>query len=258
MPIYPSAEKELLENIGTRTMYLPCNSLVKKWQVFEPSVPLPLSHQTSAKFPLPPQTDPIFECTLTAGDLLYIPRGWWHDVTPLDTDSLHLSIGTYPPSVRDYLLWICSTQLPASIAARKACPTQIEDLSLQMALEQLIAFAKEQEKIDAFNESQRAMAQHKTEFQSAIMLKKNALTDGHLISLNSFLTHLQNIHTISFKDKTLNTNSHGRRLINLLRIHSQLSWGDVKQYLADIPAEPLYQTTVDLSRFELLNIHTPL
>ena len=63
---------------------------------------------------------PVLDCVLEAGDLLYVPRGWWHHVLPEEGPSLHLSIGTYAPTVHDYLSWACARHLPAALAARRS------------------------------------------------------------------------------------------------------------------------------------------
>lgn len=43
------------------------------------------------------ETSPTLECTLVAGDWLYIPRGWWHRAEGLD-DALSLSVGVLSPA----------------------------------------------------------------------------------------------------------------------------------------------------------------
>jgi len=42
---------------------------------------------------------------LKDGDLLYIPRGWWHVATPLDEPTLHLTVGVNNPTAADMLGW---------------------------------------------------------------------------------------------------------------------------------------------------------
>ena len=56
----------------------------KRWRVFEPTYALPLADQTSQRSPLPCPAQPLLDVTLQAGDLLYLPRGWWHEVLPGD------------------------------------------------------------------------------------------------------------------------------------------------------------------------------
>jgi len=43
------------------------------------------------------ETTPVFAATLAAGDLLYIPRGWWHVARSIE-DALSLSIGVLSPA----------------------------------------------------------------------------------------------------------------------------------------------------------------
>ncbi len=52
-----------------------------------------------------PET-PIWEGRVEDGDLLYIPRGWWHVATPLDEPTLHLTVGVSNPTGADLLSWL--------------------------------------------------------------------------------------------------------------------------------------------------------
>lgn len=92
----------------------------KKWTLYEPNFELPLNHQQSKDMPeYQCPTTPFMEVTLEKGDILYVPRGWWHDPIPLDEASLHLSVGTYPFYPRDYLNWILNLVPGKDIYARK-------------------------------------------------------------------------------------------------------------------------------------------
>jgi Cupin superfamily protein len=93
----------------------------KHWEVYPPTFPYPLSNHTSAQ--LAPQSQcpptPALDCQLQTGDLLYIPRGWWHQVTPLEQPSFHLSVGLFVPTVFDYAMWVMSRVLPQNPSARQ-------------------------------------------------------------------------------------------------------------------------------------------
>jgi ribosomal protein L16 Arg81 hydroxylase len=91
----------------------------KRWKVFPPTFPYPLSNHTSDQLRHPCPTTPVLDCLLETGDLLYIPRGWWHETTPLDQPSFHLSVGLFVPTVFDYVMWVCSRFLPQNQIARK-------------------------------------------------------------------------------------------------------------------------------------------
>jgi Cupin superfamily protein len=65
----------------------------KNWSVFPPTVRFPLKGAT-AKSATPP-SECVWSGTLRAGDVLYIPRGWWHAVRGTGVPTLHLTVGTF-------------------------------------------------------------------------------------------------------------------------------------------------------------------
>ncbi len=75
----------------------------KHWKVFSPTRPCPLKNDPD--LPAQPEGQPAWEGILEDGDMLYMPRGWWHVATPLDEPSLHLNIGLEPPNGADFLQW---------------------------------------------------------------------------------------------------------------------------------------------------------
>jgi ribosomal protein L16 Arg81 hydroxylase len=92
----------------------------KRWQVSPPTFPLPLPGHPSRGSGQSPPTQSALDVLLEAGDLLYLPRGWWHEVTPLPEPSLHLSVGIYAPSVLEALNWLSRQVLPFEMAARRS------------------------------------------------------------------------------------------------------------------------------------------
>ncbi|AXA92726.1 JmjC domain-containing protein [Massilia sp. YMA4] len=93
----------------------------KRWLVYEPTFQLPLNSQVSAeKKAQAPQT-PVLDIVLKAGDVLYLPRGWWHKVAPVDNrPTFHLAVGAHTPLLLDYLVWACGNKLPDHLAFRKS------------------------------------------------------------------------------------------------------------------------------------------
>jgi len=100
----------------------------KRWTVYEPSFEAPLyMHQSKYiedKYPCP--QDPCLDFILEEGDVFYIPRGWWHNVSPLGEPTVHLAIGTFPAFAVDYIRWIFR-ELPEILDARKALENFDED-----------------------------------------------------------------------------------------------------------------------------------
>ena len=64
---------------------------------------------------------PLWEGMLNDGDMLYIPRGWWHVATPLDEPTLHLTVGVNNPTGADLLSWFVD-RLRASEDVRRDLP----------------------------------------------------------------------------------------------------------------------------------------
>ena len=75
----------------------------KRWKVYGMTRPFPLDRDVEPN--TKPQDPPLWEGDLSDGDLLYIPRGWWHVAIPLDEPTLHLTLGVHNPRGGDLLSW---------------------------------------------------------------------------------------------------------------------------------------------------------
>lgn len=76
----------------------------KTWKVFSDTFKFPLPEQKSASL-TPPEEKPYLDCILSPGDVLYIPRGYWHYALAGDVPSLHLTLGIHTKTAVDYLEW---------------------------------------------------------------------------------------------------------------------------------------------------------
>ncbi|HET7085956.1 MAG TPA: cupin domain-containing protein [Rhizomicrobium sp.] len=95
----------------------------KHWKVYHPTRLHPLKNDLEP--PPPPSGAPAWDGILNDGDVLYIPRGWWHEAFPLNEPSLHLTVSLTPPTTLDYLGWVMSrlrahAELRASLPAHDA------------------------------------------------------------------------------------------------------------------------------------------
>jgi hypothetical protein len=91
----------------------------KSWKVYRPTRLYPLAKDL-VESP-PPDDDPLWEGLLEDGDLLYIPRGWWHAATPLAEPTMHITIGISNPTGADLLKWLAE-QLCAESFVRMDLP----------------------------------------------------------------------------------------------------------------------------------------
>jgi hypothetical protein len=128
----------------------------KRWQVFAPTRSNPLTDD--AETAQPPTAPPIWEGILNDGDLLYIPRGFWHVAVPLDEPSLHISVSAQPPTGMEFLAWWMRT-LRAHPQAR-ASLTQLDDPAVRKqfteGLIKLIAASADGDPLGQFLDGQKA------------------------------------------------------------------------------------------------------
>ncbi|MEX2985591.1 cupin domain-containing protein [Streptomyces sp. C36] len=78
----------------------------KRWRIYGPTRPYPLHRDTDE--PAAPTGKPVADLVLRPGDLLYVPRGWWHSVSAdQGVRSLHVTFGAQPHTPTDLLYWVC-------------------------------------------------------------------------------------------------------------------------------------------------------
>ncbi|HEY0004090.1 MAG TPA: cupin domain-containing protein [Pyrinomonadaceae bacterium] len=91
----------------------------KRWMIYGMTRPFPLAEEKEAA--RKPEHQAIWDGTLEDGDLLYIPRGWWHVAVPLNEPTLHLTVGIHNRTGMDLLRWL-TERMPASQAFRQDLP----------------------------------------------------------------------------------------------------------------------------------------
>ena len=85
----------------------------KHWKIYGMTRPFPLGSDVEDAHT--PPTEVLWEGLLDDGDLLYIPRGWWHVATPLDEPTLHLTVGVNNLTGADFLSWLANRVKAAEV-----------------------------------------------------------------------------------------------------------------------------------------------
>lgn len=131
----------------------------KRWLVYEPTFELPLEHQKSRAFKADCPAMPVFDQVLEPGDILYIPRGWWHEALPITgCETFHITAGAYTGTLIDYLTWIANKHLVGnSLARRSAIPGHISSEELQHFADAVQKSIVEQEIFYEFNNEMGAL-----------------------------------------------------------------------------------------------------
>nr|WP_280520222.1 cupin domain-containing protein [Streptomyces agglomeratus] len=92
----------------------------KRWKIYGPTRQTPAWRDVEA--PEAPTGEPIADIVLTTGDMLYLPRGWWHAVSAdQGSASLHLTFGLATQTGAEFLGWLCD-DLRASTTVRADVP----------------------------------------------------------------------------------------------------------------------------------------
>jgi hypothetical protein len=91
----------------------------KRWSVYGETRRAPLVNDVEKA--ARPTGEPVWSETLKDGDMLYIPRGWWHVAEPLAEPTLHLTVGVHNRNGLDLLRWL-SERMRASEAFRLDLP----------------------------------------------------------------------------------------------------------------------------------------
>jgi ribosomal protein L16 Arg81 hydroxylase len=91
----------------------------KLWRIYGETRKHPVTGDKAEK---PSNVDePVWEGMLEDGDLLYIPRGWWHVAMPQAEPTLHLTVGIHNRTGLDLLRWL-SERLRESESFREDLP----------------------------------------------------------------------------------------------------------------------------------------
>ncbi len=92
----------------------------KRWRIFDPTVQFPLWVQKEHNKDVP--ETPYLDVNLAPGDVLYVPRGHWHDATAYSESSMHLTVGINSRTGIDYLSWLTNELRSREIWRRDFLP----------------------------------------------------------------------------------------------------------------------------------------
>jgi len=209
----------------------------KRWEVYEPTLDFPVFNMKKHGKEIPKEK-PYLDCTLSAGDFLYLPRGHWHAPIAVDEPSIHLTLGIKSRTGLDFLKWL-KDELSTESEWR-------EELTFnnQNQLEFLKSRLKETLNDKTLDEKYHNFCKNNLWVQSNLnfpfTLKNLGLENlnGKKVvirkSVNAKLVSQEETITIEFKDKKIKLVKKAEKLI---------------QYL--LTNKPLYLNQIDKNDFEL-------
>lgn len=193
---------------------------------------------------------------LEAGDVFYLPRGWWHDPLPLGEETFHLALGTFPAYTMDYLGWVMQ-QMQGFLPARQSMSDWEQDKDrLSVVAAQLQTILGSQENYRRFTDE--FIAATRVESPLAIDLFGNPVQDlvsddiGLRISANR--PHGLSDGYVIGNGSKVNLDQQSLRLIELVVAQPGIRVGKVIATLLDIDSHRLRKLVTDLCRHDVLQV----
>lgn len=227
----------------------------KQWRIYSPTWTLPLTYQTNERSGHTCPAEPAFELIMEEGDVLYVPRGWWHHVIPLQVGSFHFSVGTYAPSLFDYVIQTSAKYLEQQLPMRRSFSRAAYREAVTDVMQRLQTVLLDAGNAAAFERDWFGREVMNAEFNLATVgAAATPLPGSALLSLTTF-------HAPTFENGAMLVNGGqlrlepvGQAVVAALRDVASLSFEAVCAQLADISPEAVRRAVLDLARHDVVTI----
>ncbi|MBU0319145.1 JmjC domain-containing protein [Acinetobacter baumannii] len=222
----------------------------KRWILRKPNFEFPLYMQQTKNFPDIKEPEEIYmDVILEAGDILYIPRGWWHDPLPLDEETFHLAVATFAPTGFEYMRWLQNT-MPNILDCRKNFTNFQSDAEMINSISQQVA-----EIIRDKGCYQSFMMHHLAEQSVPSMLSLDVLGNGKVsqlnrnqkLYLNANLLHYFDEGFVIINGNKINVDGTSLSLIQYLFNHPYSRVEDILSNFIEHPPEKINKLLFQLS-----------
>jgi hypothetical protein len=203
--------------------------------------------------------EPLLDVTLEAGDLLYLPRGFWHRAIPLAEPSLHLSVGTYAPTVHDYVSWVCATRLGGLEAARCALGREPRSAELGAVVDRLGELLRDPASFEAYEAELDARETPPPEFNTGVFFATGSagLTAAAVVTLNGFRHPGRVGSRMPSAGGQLELDPLCRRIIDTAASHAGIPLSALCAALADADPETVRLAVIDLELNGFVTVFEP-
>ena len=227
----------------------------KHWKIFEPTFPLPLTLQTNDRSGHTCPAKPALELVLDEGDVMYVPRGWWHHVIPLQVGSFHLSVGCYLPTVFDYIVQTSAKHLEREIEARRAFDPASIARSVTELMQSLPGVLLDPANARSFERDWVGRERMSSEFTLAALASPSyTLAPTALISLATFASPDLEGGMLTVNGRQLRLEPLNQAIVVALRDSGAMSFAALDAHLDGETEDTLRAALLDLARYDIVTI----
>jgi ribosomal protein L16 Arg81 hydroxylase len=230
----------------------------KRWLVYAPTFVLPTAGQTSLHHKQACPAEPAMDIVLEAGDVLYLPRGWWHTAIPLNEETFHVAVGIHAPTVVDYLRWVVDKLAPSEEVLRRSIHSAASgDAQMLDAARAFSELASSSASLQRFHEESRRNERTASilDLSQGLGVEPANVRDG-LISLNSKRGRGDIGSEMTINGSLLKL---GERQVRVLReLADQIApvtFDRLSAMVADIPHDILEQFLRGFLIYDVISVH---
>jgi ribosomal protein L16 Arg81 hydroxylase len=229
----------------------------KRWRLFAPTFPLPLTFQGHDRSGHQCPAEPSVEITMEEGDVLYLPRGWWHHVVPLQGGSFHLSVGCYLPTLFDYVVQTSAKYLELEVAARRSFSADDYRETVAQLLEKLKVVLADQANAAGFERDFVSRERMNAEFNLAFLdASASTLPDTALLSLATFSAPKLEGDVVIVNGVQLALEPLGRAIVAALSGSGSLRVGELCARIPNTPPDATRRAVLHLARHDVVTIQS--
>ncbi|MDO5651429.1 MAG: cupin domain-containing protein [Moraxella sp.] len=228
----------------------------KRWKLSAPNFVMPLHMQQSKDVDVPEPQKIDMDIILEAGDILYIPRGWWHNPVPMGCETFHLAIGTFAPTGYDYIEWLLK-EMPNITALRYNLSDWMDDkANIISAAQEIIDMIGNHENYDRF--MQDFLGNHRTDSNFNMQLFGNPsndrLPEKSVIKLNIVNLSTINDGYVICNGSKIVLDDISKRLLRIISETRCIQLSDILQNFDDEQREKVGSMVYNLAQFDILEV----
>ncbi len=231
----------------------------KRWILRKPNFEFPLYMQQTKYFSDIKEPEEVYmDVILEAGDILYIPRGWWHDPLPLDEETFHLAVATFAPTGFEYMQWL-QNAIPSILDCRRNFYDYEHDAKMiQNISNQVSEIIKDRKYYESF------MMHHMVNHHVPSTLSLDILGNGKIgqleedqkLCLNANLVYVFDDGFVIINGNKLNVDTISLQLIQYLFEHRYSFVADIVAQFNNYPADKIKKLLFQLALENIIGLVT--